>query len=80
MAEETVPVLHCPSCWSTKFQLSRPRPEDRFQMLLLRYPVRCRKCRARMYASRGYAKYLRGIGQISPKEGQKVTADDRGAL
>ena len=49
-------------------------------MLLLRYPVRCRKCRARLYASRAYAKYLRSIGQISPKEGQKVTVEDRGAL
>ncbi len=76
MAEITEPVLHCPTCWSTKFQLSRPRPEDRFQMLLMRYPVRCRKCRARVYASRSYAKYLRSIGQVSPKEGQEVKETD----
>lgn len=71
MPEEKEPVLHCPTCYSTKFQLSRVRPEDRLQLLFLRYPVRCRKCKARIYASRSYANYLRSIGKVSPKEGEK---------
>ena len=70
MAEETIPVLHCPTCWSSKFQLSRVRPEDRWQLLFFRYPVRCRKCNARVYANRAYAKYLRKIGAVSPKAGE----------
>ncbi len=68
MADSTEPVLHCPTCWSTKFQLSRVRPEDRLQMLFFRYPVRCRKCNARVYANRAYANHLRKIGKLSPKE------------
>ncbi len=79
MAEDTIPVLHCPTCWSTKFQLSRPRPADRLQMLLFRYPVRCRKCKSRVYASRAYAKYLRSIGQVSPKEGEELKSDEMDA-
>ena len=67
MADQSEPVLHCPTCYSTKFQLSRPRPEDRLQILFFRYPVRCRKCNARLYASRSYANYLKKIGQVSPK-------------
>lgn len=70
MTEEIVPVLHCPTCWSTKFQLSRVRPEDRIQLLFFRYPVRCRKCNARVYANRAYARYLRKIGAISTKAGE----------
>ena len=65
------PVLHCPTCYSTRFQLSRVRSEDRLQMLFLRYPVRCRKCNARVYAPRSYANYLRRIGQVSPKDAGK---------
>ncbi len=65
------PVLHCPTCYSTKFQLSRMRPEDRLQRLFFRYPVRCRKCNARMYAPRAYANYLRRVGQVSPRDAGK---------
>ncbi len=68
MAEETEPVLHCPDCYSTRFKLSRVRPEDRLQLLFFRYPVRCRKCRARIYAPRSYANYLRKLGLVSPKD------------
>ncbi len=67
MADQSEPVLHCPTCYSTKFQLSRLRPEDRLQILFFRYPVRCRKCNARLYASRSYANYLKKTGQVSPK-------------
>ncbi len=76
MAETTEPVLHCPTCYSTKFQLSRIRPADRWQLLFLRFPVRCRKCRARVFASRTYAKYLRSMGQTSPNEGKALTETD----
>ena len=75
MAEEITPVLHCPTCWSSKFQLSRVRPEDRWQLVFLRYPVRCRKCNARVYANRAYAKYLRKIGAVSTKAGEVVPAE-----
>ncbi len=67
-SELSEPVLHCPTCYSTRFQLSRVRPEDRLQILFFRYPVRCRKCNARVYASRAYANYLRSVGRVSPKE------------
>ena len=72
MAEQTEPVLHCPTCYSTKFALSRVRPEDRLQRLLFRYPVRCRKCNARIFASRAYANYLRRLGKTSPLEAKEV--------
>ncbi len=76
MAEEPELVLHCPTCYSTKFQLSRVRSEDRLQMLFFKYPVRCRKCNARIYASRAYATYLRKLGKESPMEGHtEVEAD-----
>ncbi len=67
MADQPEPVLHCPTCYSTKFRLSKIRPEDRFQLLLFRYPVRCRKCTARIYAGRSYANYLKKIGQLPPE-------------
>ncbi len=57
--EKKVPVLHCPTCYSTTFQISRVRPEDRLQLLLFKQPVRCRTCNTRIYASRSYAKWLR---------------------
>ena len=72
MAEDIELVVHCPTCYSTKFRLSRMRPEDRFQRILFRYPVRCRQCSARLYVNRAYANYLRRHGQISPKAGEKV--------
>ncbi|RRA48106.1 hypothetical protein [Acidipila sp. EB88] len=72
MATHDEPVLHCPTCYSTKFNLSRPRPEDRLQMLAFRYPVRCKKCNARTFASRAYAKYLRKLGKTSPLESTEV--------
>ncbi|HEY0785001.1 MAG TPA: hypothetical protein VGD62_03970 [Acidobacteriaceae bacterium] len=59
MDESKIPVMHCPTCYSTNFKISRVRPEDRLQMLIFKYPVRCRKCSARIYASRSYAKWLR---------------------
>ncbi len=77
MPEPTEPVLHCPTCYSTKFQLSRPRPEDRLQMLLLRVPVRCRKCNARVYASRAYARYLREQGKLSPHADKPVVQEEQ---
>jgi Zn finger protein HypA/HybF involved in hydrogenase expression len=53
------PIMHCPTCYSTNFQISKARPEDRLQIWLLKQPVRCRKCNARIYASRSYGKWLR---------------------
>lgn len=76
MANTKEPVLHCLTCYSTKFQLSRVRPEDRLQMLFFRYPVRCRKCNARVYAPRAYANYLRKLGQVSPKTEDKETEQE----
>ncbi len=57
--ESEVPVLHCPTCYSTEFQISRARPEDRLQLWMFKRPVRCRKCNARTYATRSYARWLR---------------------
>ena len=57
--ESKVPVLHCPTCYSTKFQLSKSRREDRLRLLIFQQPVRCRKCNTRIYASRTYARWLR---------------------
>jgi hypothetical protein len=53
------PVLYCPTCYHTEFQESKPRPEDRVQMLLMKLPVRCKHCRERIYASRSFVKTLR---------------------
>jgi len=76
LAEEPGLVMHCTTCYSTKFQLSRVRPEDRLKMLFFKYPVRCRKCNARAYASRAYATYLRKLGKESPlQEHEEVEAE-----
>jgi len=56
--DEKVPLLHCPTCYSTRFQLSRPRPEDRLQLWTFKKPVRCKQCSTRIYASRSYARWL----------------------
>ena len=77
MAEKTEPVLHCPTCYSTKFQLSRIRPEERLQLLLMRYPVRCMKCNARVMASRSYANHLRKLGKLSPMDTREDAKDDQ---
>lgn len=69
------PVLHCPTCYSTNFKLSRVRPEDRLQMLFFRVPVRCQKCSARVYANRGYATFLKKKGFVSPREHKPVKKD-----
>jgi hypothetical protein len=66
------PVLHCPTCYSTNFQLSKARPEDRLQIWLRKQPVRCRKCNARVYASRSYAKWLRK--EVAQRDSDRTTA------
>ena len=57
--EKTGPDFYCPTCYKNEFRISRPRPEDRLQMLLLKVPVRCKNCRERLYAPRSVAKQLR---------------------
>ena len=71
--------MHCPTCYSTRFRLSRIRAGDRLQLMFFRYPVRCRKCDARLYASRTYANYLRKLGRVSLREGEKEHVDDKDA-
>lgn len=46
----------CPTCFSSEFRLSRFRPTmDLGRLLTFRYPVRCRACDHRMYASMLFA-------------------------
>jgi hypothetical protein len=61
------PGMVCTTCYSTEFRLSRLRAEDRFHLLLLRYPVRCQGCNIRFYATRSFANYLRKQGFTSRK-------------
>jgi len=42
--------MTCAECSSSSFRLSRFRMEDVERLLLLQYPVRCRKCHRRAYA------------------------------
>jgi hypothetical protein len=42
--------MTCAECSSSSFRLSRFRMEDVERLLLLQYPVRCRKCLCRAYA------------------------------
>lgn len=41
--------MTCRYCNSSKVRTSRFRLADLAQLLLLKYPVRCRKCRERQY-------------------------------
>jgi hypothetical protein len=68
------PVLHCPTCYSTKFQTSRPRREDRLRLLSLKSPVRCQKCNVRIYASRSYVRWLRREEEGREKEKARDSA------
>ncbi len=60
-------MMSCPTCYSTEFRLSRLRAQDRLQLLLLRYPVRCQGCNMRLYGTRSFANYLRKQGLTAPK-------------
>lgn len=62
------PQISCSNCYSTNFRLSRVRPEDRLNVWLLRYPVRCKDCGTRTYASRFFANYLRKKGGNARKD------------
>jgi hypothetical protein len=68
------PGMVCPTCYSTEFRLSRLRAEDRLQLLLLRYPVRCKGCKNRLYATRSFANHLRKQGQLAPKGRNRVSS------
>jgi hypothetical protein len=48
--EKPVNPVTCPECSSSSFRLSRFRLKDVERLLLLQYPVRCRKCQRRVYA------------------------------
>jgi hypothetical protein len=42
---------NCDACGSTRFRMSRLRVSDVPRLFILRYPVRCRSCHKRTYAS-----------------------------
>ena len=42
--------MHCPKCGSNQFRVSRLRPSDFLQLLMFRYPIRCRVCNKRRFA------------------------------
>lgn len=48
---ENAMTLSCRDCGSTDLRTSELRPPDFFRLFALRYPVRCRNCRLRWYAS-----------------------------
>lgn len=53
--------MQCRRCGSKKLRLSHFYFHDLIRMLLLRYPLRCRDCRARYYVGFATAyKVLRG--------------------
>ena len=52
--------MKCPYCGSSRFRLSHLRFSDLVHLLVVRYPVRCRLCRERMYAFLPDALRLRG--------------------
>ena len=52
--------MKCPYCGSSRFRLSHLRFSDMVRLLVVRYPVRCRLCRERMYAFLPDALRLRG--------------------
>lgn len=72
---ETELVLQCPTCYGTKFRLSQRRLEDIFYLLLLRYPVRCRKCSARVYVDRAFANALKARRAASLRSRESAKAD-----
>jgi hypothetical protein len=54
----------CSECSSSSFRLSRFRLKDLERLLLLQYPVRCRKCHRRVYAGLPLALVLKQASRI----------------
>lgn len=42
--------LFCHECGSSDLRTSHLRPRDVMRLLAMKYPVRCRMCKARVYA------------------------------
>lgn len=70
----------CPTCFKSNFRLSRFRSKDVVPILTLRYPVRCRVCKHRMYAGPFVAYHLfqsrrrKGQAAPAPRTGDKKAA------
>jgi hypothetical protein len=43
--------MECKLCGATKFRISRLRVPDLSELVLLRYPVRCRTCYKRVFVN-----------------------------
>ncbi len=56
--------MMCGRCKGTEFRLSRVKWRDVPQLIMLRYPVRCRACHHRMYGGWELALMLKQLRRI----------------
>ena len=56
--------MNCTWCGSASLRNSRLRPADLPRLLLLQYPVRCRSCEERYFASVFFAIKLRAAAKV----------------
>ena len=66
---------NCAACGSTRFRISRLRVSDVPQLLILRYPIRCKACHKRTYASMSWV-----MGYKHRLAKQKQAAGDAGQV
>ncbi|MGA7887571.1 MAG: hypothetical protein WCA44_17670 [Acidobacteriaceae bacterium] len=57
-------TMMCGRCKGTEFRLSRVKWRDVPQLIMLRYPVRCRACHHRMYGGWELALMLKQLRRI----------------
>jgi hypothetical protein len=60
--------MQCSHCSSTSFRLSSLHREDIPNLLLLKYPVRCRDCHQRSYSGLWFALGLRRAAGLQQKK------------
>jgi hypothetical protein len=69
--------MKCALCASSTFRTSRLRISDVVRLLLLQYPVRCKKCRERSFASLMFALNLRQASKARHAEDSQRSREDR---
>ncbi len=63
-------TVACPYCGNPHFRRSRPRLGDLFELLLLRYPVRCTRCSQRQFVEISIAMLSYPPRHIGPRTSQ----------
>jgi hypothetical protein len=71
--------MECKLCGSTKFRVSRLRVPDISQLILLRYPVRCRTCYKREFVNFFTARKVRHENRLRYEEERRRRTQEASA-